>query len=215
MAAIISDANVTSYIRSLVNEDTAKFWTDADITLYKQFGMMAVQSRFHPWLQETYKTFANFGITDGTAKYDPATDLSITNLHKVIRIEEQDQGETLRYIQDDEYWKYAEWADGDPVAWMWDDNDIRLIPTPNSTDSTFLRIWYTTHMTTVETFPECLRPLIAIEAVIYAKVKDEDLTADVYDLRRRFEMNAYMDLTFSQMQEPIIFRDGAEEDKYA
>lgn len=204
----MTDAELTAYIRSLVNEETAKFWTSTDITAYKKVAYITVQSEFHSYLLEKDKTFEAFAMTNAQSTYNPPG-----NYHKIIRIEETDYGQNLEYISDDDYWKYSDYQPGKPIAWIWDGGKIRLIPTPNTTSSTYLRIWYTKKKDSLADFEECLHPLIAIEAVIASKVKDENVTIDLMELKRRYNLIAYIDLSFPQMGKPPIMSDASVEDR--
>ena len=206
----LSDDDVTNYIRSLVNEETAAFWTDADITLYKKMGMSIVQNTFYPFVKDKQKTFELATMTDGTNTITPNADA-----FRITGVEIAETGARLRHITDNEYWKYAEWDDGEPIAWMWKASAIMLIPTPSATESEFFRIWYLPIMDAVTEFPECLRPLIALEAVISAKTRDENVTQDLLILHKRYSDAAMIALAMDQMQEPIIMSDFELSEGYA
>lgn len=208
----MTDDTVTSYIRSLVNEATAEFWTDADITLYKQIGMSVLQSLYYPFMKDKNKTFELKGTTANSDTFD--TVLS-TDAFRITGIEIAETGARLRYITDNEYWKYADWDNGEPNTWMFKAGVVKLIPTPSATVSELLRVWYLPIMDAVSEFPECLRPLIAIEAVISAKTRDENVTPDLLVLHKRYSDAAMVALTLEQMQEPIIMGDFELEEGYA
>lgn len=212
MATIISDTDVTTYIRSLLNEATAKFWTDAEITLYKKFGMVQAQSRFHTYLYKKTKKLYQLSTTASTADYDLST--TPGDIHMIQHISEASTGEHLAYIDDDSYWKYAEWESGDPKAWMWYNNQVRLIPTPDSSDTNYLNIWYSPQLDSVTEFPEIVRPWIAVQAVISALTKDKAVTPGIMATAKFHEENVLIEVTFDQMQEPTVIGDHAIEDRY-
>ena len=213
MATIISDANITSYVRSLLNEATAKFWTDAEITNFIKFGMVMAQSRFHTWLFKKTKKLHQLSTIASTADYD----LSSTpgDIHKIQHISVASTGAHLRYINDDEYWKYAEVDNGDPRAWMWYNNQVRLIPTPSDAASNYLNVWYSPQLSSTTDFPESVRPWIAVNAVISALTKDKAVSPDLIALAKHCEENVLIDIIFDQMQEAEQFGDYAVEDRLA
>lgn len=210
---IISDANVTSFIRSLVGESTAKYWTDDEITLYKQFGMMAVQSKYW-YLIYPEKVKKATATMIATEDYIALPD----NCFKIGKIEVYNNGngdgKHIRIIGTDEVHKYEGWDVGDPVAGLFADSKLYLYPTPNRTVTNFFRYWYLEYFDGVTDFPECLRPLIAIEAVLFAKTKDKNVTVDVLAMQQRLEEIAYHALSMSQIQEPDIIGDYEVEDGY-
>lgn len=212
MATIISDANVTSYVRSLLNEASAKFWTDAEVTNFIKFGMVMAQSRFHTYLYAKTKKLAQLSTIAATADYD----LSSTpgDIHMIQHVSVASTGNQLQYIDDNEYWKFAELDSGDPVAWMWYDNKVRLIPTPSAASTNYLNIWYSPQLASTTSFPEVVRPWIAVQAVISALTKDKAVTPDIIALAKHYEENVLIEITFAQMQEPGIFTDHAAEDRY-
>ena len=213
MATIISDANVTSYVRSLLNEASAKFWTDAEITNFIKIGMVMAQARFHTYLYKKTKKLHQLSTLATVADYDLSS--SPGDIHMIQHISVASTGAHLRIIDDNEYWKYAEWASGEPRAWMWYNNKVRLIPTPAASSSNYLNIWYSPQITTTTTFPEVIRPWIAIQAVISALTKDRAVTPDIIALAKHFEENVLTEITFDQMQEAAMFADFAAEDTYA
>ena len=66
MSDLFDDTSVTSMIRHLVGESTAKHWTDAEITLYKKFGMVAVNSKYWYLLAPTEAKVAATSLVAAT-----------------------------------------------------------------------------------------------------------------------------------------------------
>lgn len=205
----LSDANVTSLTRSLLQEATAKFWTDAEITLYIQTAMNVVQSDFYHFLYETNKTFTTQTKTSGTATFTVPTDT-----FKIGGVEVASTGMRLHYISDDEYYKYAEWDAGESICWMFKAGDIMIIPTPTATDTNYWRIWYLPIMDVTTEFPDCLRPLIAVEAAMLGRTKDDNVSPELVLLQRRFHDAAVKALTLTQMQEATLIGDYDLESTY-
>jgi len=198
---IYSEANVTSLTRSLIGEATAKFWTDDEITLYINAAMATIGAKFFYVLYPRYKTFADGAVTSGTATVDLPD-----NCQKIGKVEVKETKKQLRFIEEDEASEYTNWGDGEPVAWSFKGGAIWLLPTPDITDTDYLQIWYMEYMDAVTDFPEELRPLIAVEAAILARTKDEDVTPDLLALQKRLSDSAWDSLSITQIQEPSVAR---------
>ena len=116
------------------------------------------------------------------------SDCVTTDCAKVLRVEVAETRKMLRYIEPDEFWKYSVYDDGAAAA-------------------SYLNIHYLKNKSTVEDFPEALRPLVALEAVIFALTKDRGIDADILAMHQRFEDNALTFLSTQSMYEPVIFGD--------
>lgn len=286
MSEIITDANVTSLIRSIIDEATAKHWEDAEIALYKKFGMMSVESKYWyllaprearvvtaslvaitPYIEmpgasvgAASYTAGNGGLDDATfgGVYEHRADLTYqvvidgtstpntfkwskdggttfevetvsitgsvqtldngvtvtftattghttgnlwesacvsTSASKILRVEVAETRRLLRKIEPDELWKYSVSDDG-------------------SASSDYLNVWYIKQKSTVGDFPEALRPLIAMEAIVFAKTKDDAMRVNIEQMHRRFESTAITFLSTDSMYEPTIFGDYEQEQAY-
>ena len=205
----MTSTDITNLTRSLLQEASAKFWTDPEITLYIQAAMNVVQSDFYYFLYEEKKTFTLQAKTATTATYTVPTDT-----FKISGVEVAETGMRLHYISDDEYYKYAEWDTGESICWMFKAGDIMVVPTPTTTEANYWRIWYLPIMDVTTEFPDCLRPLIAVEAAILGRTKDNNVPPHLIVLQRRFSDAAVKALTFTQMQEPTLIGDYELEDSY-
>lgn len=283
MSEIITSANVTSFVRSLVGEPITKHWTDEEITLYIKFGMLAVQGKYWYMMTEgdksvkatslvvnqTYVSMPNasIGAAQATAVLDDATfsgtynhladltyrveiDLAAatdtfkwskdggttweatgtavtgtaqeldngvfvtiaattghtladlwdsacvsTDCNKIVKIEVASDGSQLRYIDEGEIWKYDLYNDG-------------------AASSNYLNVWYLKNKSVIGDFPETLRPLIAIEAIVFAMTKDRRIDVDVLQLQKRFADIATIALAVAQVQEPTLLGDSELIDTY-
>ena len=198
---ITSEANTTSLTRSLIGEATANFWTDAEVTLYINSAMATIGAKFFYILYPRYKTFADGAIVSGTDTVDLPD-----NCQKIGKVEVKSTKKQLRFIEEDEVAEFTNWGDGEPVAWSFKGGKIWLLPTPDFSDTDYLRIWYMEYMDAVTDFPEELRPLIAVEAAILARTKDEDVTPDLLALQKRLSDSAWDSLSITQIQEPAVAR---------
>jgi hypothetical protein len=187
--------NVTAFVRSLLGESTARYWTDAEVTLYIQMAKVKVQAQFFPYLWNQYKCGADFAITAATSLYNYPTDAT-----KIVALEVKADGKILRKVEEDEFHRYADASSGDPTAWTLLGGQIRLFPVPSTTDTDYLWCWYWKPLTITATtpavtdFPDVCKSLIAIEAVILARGKDHAITADILELRNIYEQNVLIEL---------------------
>ena len=199
----ISDADTTTFIRSLVGEATAKYWTDAEITLYKKMGMMVVMSRYWHLLAPIKQLVVSKGTVSGTATVDFPDDH-----FKPIKLEVAETKRTLAYVNPNELFKIGDWdATGTPILWTIRDGKIYLYPTPDTTDTDYFNYWYLPYLGTIVDFPEPLRPIICIEAAILGRAKDKSVTNDLIALRDLYEQDTLIAISVPQMQEAEMFRD--------
>lgn len=206
----ITLVNATALIRSLIGEATAKYWTTDEVTLYLQAAMVKVAAQYHPWLFNRYKNVSDLGVVSGTKDYDIVTDG-----YKLSHIQVKENGKKLRYINEDEYYKYAQWTGTYPLVWTWVGDHIRLIPTPGFTDTDYLLVWFIKNLDEITDFPDSLRALICVEAAILARTKNEDVTNDLLVLRKEYEAAAIVDLQMTNADDVTQFGDFSEEDSMA
>jgi len=205
----ITTANSLSIIRSLVGETTAKYWTDVELGLYQQMAMAKVLSQYGPWLFNKYKNIANLSTVAGTADYDYPTDC-----YKISYIQDAITGSKLRYVDDDEYWKYKGYPTS-TVAWTHVGGKIRFIPTPSGTVTNAYIVWYLKNLDEVTDFPDILRALITVEAAILARTKDENVTADLINMKNEYNLSAMVELQTTNMHDVVEMGDFSEEDSLA
>jgi hypothetical protein len=199
--------NITDLIRSLIGEKTAKYWEAAEITLYLQLAMVKVQAQYGPWLFSRYKNVANFGTIANQADYDMVTDG-----YKLSNIQVKETGRKIRYIDENEYYKYAQSTTGTPTVWTWVGGKVRLMPTPSATDSDYMLAWYVKNLDEVTDFPDSCRALIAVEAAILARTKNEDVSSDILMLRKEYELAVQVDLQMANDSDINVMHDFTEEE---
>jgi hypothetical protein len=115
-----------------------------------------------------------------------------TDCAKVIRVEVASNRKMLRKIEPDELWKYSE-------------------HTPTATQTSYFNVWYLEYYDATTDFPEALRPLIAVEAAVLAKTKDENVDAGLMALHKKFEDAAIAFLSTDSPYEPTVMGDYAME----
>lgn len=206
-----TDDEVTNLLRSLVNEyNTTKYWAVAEVTLYKKAGMSRILSEFLPQLYPIYGDYADFAQTAATDAYDQPS-----NCYRIAQLVVKDEGDKLIFVPRTELYKYRDYSTGDPIGWTYKNNQIVLIPTPSGSDTDYLEIHYMPILDTVTEFPDCLRPLIAIEGAIWACFKDQKLPPSLIMMKKEYRMAALTDLTLYAIEHVTVFPDYMEEDTLA
>lgn len=203
-----SSANVTDFCESLINEyNDNKYWAAGELTLYIQAAMSTLLSKYYPFLYPTLGTWADLGVTAGVTEYDYPT-----NCYKIAQILVKEDGDKLRYIPRNEIWKYREYAAGSVRGWCHKAGQIHMIPEPSATDADYCEIHYMPLLDATTEFPDCMNPLIAIEAAILALLKDKYESPALFTLKKQYEMNVYTDLVLSAMHSPDYMLDFCEDD---
>jgi len=199
----MTDEQWETYTRSLLNEGTATFWTAADMAAYKQVALIIVSGNFWSLLFPLKKRNYDYDLVAG----DNFLDLPI-GWQKIVRVEEKATGRPLDYIPDREIPTYEN-ADGSqgPCGWMFNRGKIHPLPNPTSAMADHLRLWYLPRPETLADLPEDLHPLVAVEAAIAARTKDENVSPYLLGLRERMEMVARKALAQLQTQVPLKMDD--------
>lgn len=135
-------------------------------------------------------------------------------VHKVIRVEYASTGGKFKYIEDNELFLYETGGLGIPEAWLFEDNKVMQVPTPTSTSAEYWRVWYLPEFTILSQLPAILHPLIAIEAIINARMKDERLMKALLLKRDHLANIAMVSLAVAQLQEPGRMASFDSEEEY-
>lgn len=180
---VISDSDITALTRSLIGEATADFWTDAEITLYIKVAMTNIQNKYWYLLAPTEAKVAPTSLVASIEKVALPTDCA-----KVLKVEVASNRKILRKIETDELFKYSIYDDG-------------------AAATNYLNIWYLEYYDSTTDFPVALRPLIAAEAAVLAKVKDENVTPGLAAIYAKFEDAALAFLSTDSPYEPTMFGD--------
>jgi len=202
----MTDVQWETYLRSLLNEDVATFWTAEDVAAYKQVGLVIVSGVFWSLLFPLKKRYYDYSLTVG----ENYLDLPV-GWQKIVRLEEKATGRPLAPIPDREIPTYegADAGNG-PCGWMFIRGKIRPLPVPQAAFTDHLRLWYLPRPETLEDLPEDLHPLVAVEAAIAARTKDENVSPYLLKLRDRLEFVAKKALCQLQTQAPMVVEDDYE-----
>lgn len=202
----MTDAEFNVFVRSLINETTAVFWSDEELASYKAVGIAVVNGQFWNFLYPLRRKFELKNLTAGNRYLTLPTDCQ-----KPARLEWAATGDKINFIQDEWFYVWANQDPGDPNGWTFVDNQIYLFPEPGSTQANALRLWYLPRATALADLPAELHPLIAIEAVMAAKTKDDNVSAALERRHQRFYNAAVKALIIAQAQDPDIV---GEVDRY-
>jgi len=183
---MITSANVTSFVRSLIGEATAKWWTDAEITLYVQFAMSRVQGEFYPWMWDIKKTYTTLTFVAGVASLP-------SDCFKVSHVNDSEGHKIRGTIGENEYFKYT--------------NDT-------SAPTTHI-VWYMKAADEVTDFPDSMRALVAVEAAMLARGKNKEITADLFEMQKMFRQAATVDLSMTTVGQIQEMQDFSEERSFA
>jgi hypothetical protein len=180
-----STVDATALVRSLIKEASAKFWTDAEITLYLKSSMQATWGKYSTALYNINKDWDTIDLESGEPDYDFPS-----GCYKISKIVVTETGNKLRYVYDDEIWKYADASPGDETG--------------------YLTVYFLPNYTDITSFPDALQPLVCVEAAILAKSKDENVDQYLLDLRAWHEDIARHDLAL--LADADVWPDFKEED---
>lgn len=210
MADLFDDTSITTFIRALLGEATEKHWLDTEITIYKNAAMVSIGAKYWYLLFPMYKTYSDINMVAAADTLAIPTDAQ----RNTVVVTRKETGKKLHYIEEDELYKYEFWQDGDPVVWLWKGDAIYMRPTPTTSTSNYFRVWYMEHRNSISDFPESIRPLIAVEAAILARAKDDNIDPGLMRLYRSFEDTAMIALHIAQIGEPTVIGDSELEDGY-
>lgn len=188
--SVMSDSDITALTRSLIGEATADFWTDVEIALYIKVAMTNIQNKYWYLLAPTEAKVQATSLVASTEHVALPTDCA-----KVLKVEVASNRKRLRKIETDELFKYSIYDDG-------------------AAATNYLNIWYLEYYDATTDFPVALRPLIAAEAAVLAKVKDENVTPGLAAIYEKFEDAALAFLSTDSPYEPTVFGDYEMEDTY-
>lgn len=198
----MTDGEFTIYTRSLLNEATAAFWTDADLAAYKQVAIITVGSTFWNLLAPFYKTPATVSLAAGQNLLTLPT-----GWFKTIRVEVASTGRPLKPIANEELPEYVNAPSDEPVGYTFQDGKLRILPNMTAIKTDYLRHWYIIRPTTLAHLPDDLHPLVAVETVLAGRTKDENVSPALIRMRDRFEFVARKALSQFQTQAPMVIED--------
>jgi hypothetical protein len=132
--------------------------------------------------------------------------------HKVVRVERASDGVPLKPISDMELPDYLNADAGEPVGYTFVRGKVRILPDSSGVQTDYIRMYFLPRATTLADLPEDLHPLVAVELVISARTKDENVSPYLANLRDRYEYVARKALIQFQTQAPLVLEDDFDMD---
>ena len=180
------------YIRSLLAEPQASYWDDSELDVYIEVAITNIVNEMWHMLAPVYNKTDYLDVAVGNQYIDlPADCLKVLS----IRIA-GNKTKAFDYIPFglDHIYENYEFS-----GWKLENNKIKLIPLPTESVEDYLEIKYLP-VFTFDNIPEVMKPLVAIEAVIQAKVKDELVPQHLLLLKENFKRNLLTFLSAHQTQ---------------
>ena len=203
----MTDAQFETYSRSLLNDSPAAMWPGVEFAALKAAAITLVNSIFWNLLFPLKK----WPITYSLAVGENYLDLPV-GWHKVVRVERASDGVPLKPIPDIELPDYLNADSGEPAGYTFIRGKVRILPDSAGAQTDYLRMYFLPRATTLADLPEDLHPLVAVELVISARTKDENVSPYLANLRDRYEWIARKALTQYQTQAPLVLEDEFEMD---
>jgi len=195
----MTDAQFDVLCRSLLNDKGANFWDSDEYTALKSAVLTAVTAKWWNLLAEIKEDWQDVDIPASNRIIDlPAT------CQKILRIEQAETGDKIGYAWRNEIFYWTKAGPGDPIRWCFKAGKIYIFPTSGAALTAWLRIRFMPRAQTMADLPECLHPVLALELVIMARLKDEKVDQGLVLELRRFEDAAMKELVQAQSQEPYI-----------
>jgi hypothetical protein len=184
--------NFRTYVRSLIAEPYASYWTDPEIDAYTDVALILLLNEFWYLLKKTYKKTGYLSITSGNDIIDLPADCL-----KVLSIKIKDNPmQGFDYIPEDAEDYYEK--NGLP-GWTFEEGKIKINPVPMESKADYLKIKYLPKIT-FENLPDCLFPLLAVRTIIQAKIKDENVPVYIMRLEEQYKQAAMIFLNNVQTQ---------------
>jgi hypothetical protein len=138
---------VRTYVRTLLDEDTAAFWSDAQINEFINRSFMTVYTQIAQSQRGYFETTGNITYVAGTELYSLATmaPLGFIRLSLLERVD-QPPNQTLLPIDISEKNDYAQVpGEGDTMGYekyFMSGNNLGIAPVPQVNITNVLKVWY-------------------------------------------------------------------------
>ena len=203
----MTDNEFEVYSRSILNDSPAAMWSGAEFVALKAVAITLVNANFWNLLFPLKKWPILYSLAVG----ENYLDLPV-GWHKVVRVERAADGVPLKPIPDMELPDYMNADAGEPAGYTFVRGKVRILPDSGSALTDYIRMYFLPRATTLADLPEDLHPLVAVELVISARTKDENVSPYLTHLRDRYEWLARKALTQFQTQSPLVLEDEFEMD---
>ena len=182
------------YVRSLLAEPQASYWEDGEIDLYTDTALINLTNKFWYMLAPIYNKKTSLTINSETMIADLPADCL-----KVISITPIENYADFDYIPQDlvNTYGYHDWS-----GWTFEEGKIKVY-NPKSFEFTL----YYLPKFIFDNIPDQMKPLLAVETIIQAKVKDENVPTYLLLLQKNFTDNLLLFLSQNQMQNSDILTE--------
>jgi hypothetical protein len=203
----MTDAQFDILCRSWLNDKDATFWDSDEYSALKAVSLTVVTAKWWNLLAEIKEDWQDVDVPASNRTLDlPA------NTQKILRIEKAETGERLAYVLRNEIFSWARLGPGDPLGWRFKGGKIYFFPNTGAALAAYVRVYFMPRAVAMADLPECLHPVMALELVIMARLKDEKVDQGLILELRRFEDAAMKELVQAQTQEPVSDRDSYEDE---
>lgn len=200
--ADMTDAQLEALCRLWLNDYQADFWSSADFAILKQTSIQSVANKWWMMIQDIEADAVTFDILNGIQDYDPR--VIAPNCKKILRLEVAETGDKIHYVSRNQLFFYEKMQPAPPTNWTLLGGKIHTFP-PTGTDMPgYLRLHFLPDITVLQDLPSCLHPVVAMEIVVAARLKDEKVTNDIMLALQRYEDSARRFLVQAQAQEPYV-----------
>jgi len=203
----MTDTEFETYSRSLLNDSPAAMWSAAEFVALKAVAITLVNANFWNLLFPLKKWPILYSLAVG----ENYLDLPV-GWHKVVRVERASDGVPLKPIPDCELPDYLNADAGEPAGYTFVRGKVRILPNSAGAMTDYLRMYFLPRATTLADLPEDLHPLVAVELVISARTKDENVSPYLANLRDRYEWIARKALVQFSTQSPLSIPDDFDMD---
>ncbi len=188
-----------NYVRSLIAEPQASYWTDDEIDVYTEIALILIFNDLWGLLYPVYNKTAYLSV-EANNPYIPLPE----DCFKIISITPVDNHTTnFDYIPIDIENHYET---NNLRGWFFENNQIRIVPTPTVSANNCYRIKYIPKPT-FENIPDVMYPYLAVETVIQAKVKDENVPSYLLILEEKYKRNLISFLMVNQLQNEDVLTE--------
>lgn len=211
---------VRTYVRTLLDEDTAAFWTDAQLNTFIQRAFLAVYTKIAQAGRGYFETTANISYVAGQELYSLAA-IASRGFVKLDLVERIDQSPAMKLLPIDisEKNNFMTFQGSNDLAgyerYFLSGNNLGIAPIPQSSVTNALKLWFvpvpTLPTADANEFPADLTDLhheaIAQGAYMRAAQRDKQLLALVAPVYRELIEMVSVDVTQRIVQEPRTIID--------
>lgn len=176
----MTGTELLAFVRSLIHESEAKFWTDDELIMYLNVALRFYSTKLANGNADWYHKTSTLNFATGSnsvaapADYNGHLDFMSHNDAIVTPIE---------------YDQLFDGTVGSPTNFCIRHNTVYVYPTPNTSYTLSIAYWYkptpitSATLSSVVDFPDALAPLLGYEAALMAVLKDENYIGDIKTMR--------------------------------